>query len=164
MQFGLPVGVRDKLLAGGHLGGSGEGNEVAVAVPHSAVGQAYFYQQEQPEESFVANAANVSASQQMQKFSQSLLNNNRANSNTIQYGNSNISEVAAAAIQRSIRSTAFRNLPHLCSFWVLGTCQRLVSKHCPYRPCCGSESFAFPEIAGSHRDLCTALVSVSCFM
>ena len=33
---------------------------------------------------------------------------------------------------------------------------RVLRKMCPFRPCCGS--FAFPEIAGSHRELCTALV------
>jgi pre-mRNA-splicing factor RBM22/SLT11 len=42
---------------------------------------------------------------------------------------------------------AFRNLVKLCSFWVAGTCTRVIGKTCPFRPCCGS--FAFPELAGS---------------
>lgn len=64
--------------------------------------------------------------------------------------------VAAAAIAKSARATAFRNLPRLCSFWALGTCTRVARKLCPYRPCCGS--FAFPELAGSHKELCQSLV------
>ena len=43
-------------------------------------------------------------------------------------------------------TVAFRNLVKLCSFWVAGTCTRVVGKTCPFRPCCGS--FAFPELAG----------------
>ena len=42
--------------------------------------------------------------------------------------------------------TSFRNLPKLCSFWLNGTCGRVVRKTCPYRPCCGV--FVFPELAG----------------
>lgn len=42
---------------------------------------------------------------------------------------------------------AFRNLAKLCSFWVLGTCNRVVNGSCPFRPCCGS--FSFPELASS---------------
>jgi hypothetical protein len=52
--------------------------------------------------------------------------------------------------------TAFRNLPKLCSFWLNGTCNRVIKKSCPFRPCCGA--FAFPEIAGSNRELCRELV------
>ena len=41
---------------------------------------------------------------------------------------------------------AFRNLPKLCSFWLNGTCTRVLRKTCPFRPCCGI--YMFPEIAG----------------
>lgn len=48
--------------------------------------------------------------------------------------------------QQKEGQVAFRNLAKLCSFWVLGTCNRVVTGSCPFRPCCGS--FAFPELAG----------------
>ena len=153
MQFGLPVGVRDKLLVSGHIGG----NEISV--PNSIVGQAYFYQQEKEPDQILANTENVCVAKQMHKFSQSLMSKNVVNPGASSLETKPfISNVAAAAIQRSIRSTAFRNLPRLCSFWVLGTCERVISKLCPFRPCCGKESYAFPEIAGSNRELCNALV------
>lgn len=52
--------------------------------------------------------------------------------------------------------TAFRNLPKLCSFWLGGLCTRVLNKTCPFRPCCGE--YVFPEIAGSHKELCARLV------
>ena len=53
-------------------------------------------------------------------------------------------------------NVAYRNLAKLCSFWVLGTCSRVVNGSCPFRPCCGS--FAFPEIQGKAKDLSDALI------
>ena len=50
---------------------------------------------------------------------------------------------------RSRGTVAFRNLVKLCSFWVAGTCTRVVGKTCPFRPCCGS--FAFPEPTGGGK-------------
>ncbi|KAJ8600647.1 hypothetical protein CTAYLR_006923 [Chrysophaeum taylorii] len=61
--------------------------------------------------------------------------------------------LARSLQHRSGDSTAFRNLPKLCSFWVGGTCRRHA---CPFRPCCGA--FKFPELAASHPDECRALV------
>lgn len=60
-------------------------------------------------------------------------------------------------VAESKSKTAFRNLPKLCSFWLNGACTRVLNKTCPFRPCCGE--FVFPEIAGSHRDLCAKLVA-----
>lgn len=54
------------------------------------------------------------------------------------------------------QSTAWRNLPKLCSFWLAGTCTRVVQHKCPFRPCNGM--FEFPEIAATHRDLRAALI------
>ena len=65
-------------------------------------------------------------------------------------------------LARSIQSanarggTAFRNLAKLCSFWLGGTCTRVIDGKCPFRPCCGV--FKFPELASSHPGVCTALV------
>ena len=42
-----------------------------------------------------------------------------------------------------------RNLPKLCSFWCLQTCNRVVNSACPYRPCNGT--FRFPELASTHQ-------------
>ena len=55
---------------------------------------------------------------------------------------------ATAQIQGRV---AFRNLAKLCSFWVAGTCTRVVNGTCPFRPCCGS--FSFPELAGGNADI-----------
>lgn len=72
MQYGLPVGVRDKLLRDGQLG-----NEIQV--PKSDIGQAYFYGQQQSEREIVASAANLNASQQLTRFSQNLMLTNTSN-------------------------------------------------------------------------------------
>jgi hypothetical protein len=131
MKYGLPVGVRDSLL--GQM-------ENQIAMPASNVGQQYFYEQQaQMVESGQINnndigvdLANVVATRQLDRFAR----------------------ILQSAEARS--KTAFRNLPKLCSFWLHGTCTRVLNKSCPFRPCCGA--YAFPEIAGSHRELCAALV------
>jgi pre-mRNA-splicing factor RBM22/SLT11 len=131
MKYGLPVGVRDKLL-------KEEQNQIAM--PNSDVGQRYYYEQQaqlqasgQVVPSTMANdMLNVAPSNQMIKFAQ-------------------IHQAKEAASK-----TAFRNLPKLCSFWVGGGCMRVKRKVCPFRPCCGT--FVFPELAATHRDLMTDLI------
>jgi pre-mRNA-splicing factor RBM22/SLT11 len=53
-------------------------------------------------------------------------------------------------------TTAFRNLPKLCSFWLNGACNRVLRKTCPFRPCCGT--FIFPEIIRTQKTIHEALV------
>lgn len=128
MKYGLPVGVRDALLK------QADSGDQVIALPESDVGARYFYEnQAQQVDGYSANGlggvsndlANVPAVRQLDKFSRVL-------------------QVAEAKSK-----TAFRNLPKLCSFWLAGTCTRVLRKTCPYRPCCGT--FVFPEIAG-HGD------------
>jgi len=154
MKYGVPVGVRDRILsqasssshdaiANGGIG-DGTGYEAPV-IPNSLVGQRYYYEQQQALIDYGAGGGtggaiaeglhNIGAVRQLDKFSR-----------TIQ---------AAEARNK----TAFRNLPKLCSFWLNGTCNRVIRKTCPFRPCCGVEAYAFPEIAGSHRELCLKLVA-----
>lgn len=131
MRYGLPVGVRDALL-------SQPDNQVAL--PDSKVGQMYFYgqQAERLENGLVTHGdfshemVNAAPVRQLDKFARAM-------------------QVAEARSK-----TAFRNLPKLCSFWLNGSCTRVVRKTCPFRPCCGE--YVFPEIAGSHRELCQQLV------
>jgi hypothetical protein len=131
MKYGLPVGVRDSLLAQA---------ENQVALPKSDVGQRYYYEQQalmNPEYGQLANTVNsemqdVVPSRQLDRFSRAL------------------------QVVEARSKTAFRNLPKLCSFWLNGSCSRVVRKTCPFRPCCGT--FVFPEIAGSNRELCAKLV------
>jgi pre-mRNA-splicing factor RBM22/SLT11 len=136
MQFGLPVGVRDNLLAS-------SGN--AIAVPTSDVGMRYYHQQlvqQQREgadavntsQAFATDLANLATSRQLTAFSQAMHESNERKS-----------------------STAFRNLPKLCSFWLAGSCNRVVRSVCPFRPCCGT--YVFPELAATHRDLMNALIA-----
>ena len=132
MKYGLPVGVRDTLL------GQAENQ---IALPQSNVGQQYFYEQQaQMVESgqmnsnnMILDLANVVASRQLDRFSR-------------------VQQVAEARSK-----TAFRNLPKLCSFWLNGSCTRVLNKTCPFRPCCGE--YVFPEIAGSNRELCAKLIA-----
>lgn len=131
MQYGLPVGVRDSLLAK---------KDNQITAPQSDVGKAVFYAQQaqrsadQAAGSYTNDMTNVAASGQLDRFSRGVL----------------------AASSRQSAQTAFRNLPKLCSFWLNGTCSRVARKVCPFRPCCGT--FVFPELAATHRDLMAALV------
>jgi hypothetical protein len=133
MQYGLPVGVRDSLLAK---------NDNQIAIPSSDVGAAVFYAQQAKDNNeygannnFATDMDNMAASKQLDRFSRAMLCNEAKNKDKI----------------------AFRNLPKLCSFWLNGTCSRVTRKVCPFRPCCGV--FVFPEIAGTHRELMKALVA-----
>jgi hypothetical protein len=130
MKYGLPVGVRDTLL--------GQADD-KVALPKSNVGQQYYYENQaamigngQASNDLSLDLANVVASRQLDRFSR----------------------VMQASEARN--KTAFRNLPKLCSFWLNGLCTRVLNKTCPFRPCCGE--YVFPEIAGSHKELCARLV------
>lgn len=133
MKYGLPVGVRDSLLTS---------NDHKIKAPESDVGATVFYAQqaqnlgENCQSSFSGDMSNVAASRQLDIFSKSTLYSNSAQSS----------------------STAFRNLPKLCSFWLNGTCTRVARKVCPFRPCCGI--FVFPELASSHRDLMNSLIEM----
>ncbi len=132
MKYGLPVGVRDTLL--------GQADNT-IALPQSNVGQQYFYEQQAQlvnsgqlnNNNMILDMANIVASRQLDRFAR-------------------VMEVA-----QNKSKIAFKNLPKLCSFWLAGACTRVTNKTCPFRPCCGV--FAFPEIAGSHRDLCAKLVA-----
>ena len=129
MKYGLPVGVRDRLL-------SQPDNQIAL--PLSDVGQRYFYEQQaqmsesNASDTFSTEISNMAPSRTLDKFAR------------------------AKQVIEARSKTAFRNLPKLCSFWMNGTCSRVLRKTCPFRPCCGS--FVFPEIAGSAKEICQALV------
>lgn len=145
MQYGLPVGVRDKLLADmGAVNG-------ALVAPHSQAGAAYHYKQiEEGTSSNIASHANNSSTMVTQDFAA------QAAQAATERQLAVFAEARAAIEKRS--STAFRNLPKLCSFWIAGTCTRCVKGLCAFRPCAGPSSFAFPEIARTHKDLHKALV------
>jgi hypothetical protein len=134
MQYGLPVGLRDKLLQ--------DENKMKMIMPKSDVGQRYFHEQQSQLDargelvltnSVATDMANVGAGNQLTKFAQ-LYQSKDMNPST----------------------TAFRNLPKLCSFWLGGGCLRVKRKVCPFRPCCGT--FIFPELAASHRELMKELI------
>lgn len=134
LQYGLPVGVRDKLLSQ-----AGNGNQIAL--PHSEVGTRYFYEQQSridgdstaQDAGFAHNMQNLAPSRQLQRFSRVM------------------------QVTESHNKTAFRNLPKLCSFWVAGQCTRVLKKSCPFRPCCGT--YLFPEIAGAQKEMCSELIA-----
>lgn len=130
MKYGLPVGVRDALLAQ---------PDNQIALPMSDVGQRYFYEQQAlhaadgQSENFSTEMSNLAPSRTLDKFSR------------------------AKQVIEAKSKTAFRNLPKMCSFWFNGTCTRVLKKTCPFRPCCGA--FAFPEIAGTNKEICNKLVA-----
>ena len=135
MKYGLPVGVRDSLLAQA---------ERQVALPTSDVGTRYHYQQ-------LAGGGGGGELVGSETFALDVMNQGPARQLDI------FARAQQAVEARS--KTAFRNLPKLCSFWVLGGCTRVLKKSCPFRPCCGT--FAFPEIAGgATRALCQKLIEM----
>ena len=129
MQFGLPVGVRDKLIAQNDA-------ESRIALPHSNVGIMHYnnqlIQRGSDGTNFAAGMENFAATQQLTQFSQ---------------------KMHAPTFNSA---TAFRNLPKLCSFWLNGTCNRVLKNNCPFRPCCGV--YVFPELASTNRDIMNALI------
>jgi hypothetical protein len=146
LQFGLPVGVRNSLMKKNE-----RDNHSSLKLPTSTPGlQQHYHQiaQEQQtadyqETQSIWNESEGTVNHQLALFSQRHCNNDGKSRNTI-------------VVQKYSDKTAFRNLPKLCSFWLNGTCSRVVRGSCPYRPCCGT--FVFPEIAGE-RDLHTSLVA-----
>lgn len=129
MTFGVPVGVRDALLE--HDPSVG-----ALAPVTSDKNTAFYWQQKDALTQYGGGAAaqlqGVEPSRQLLTLARSLQG------------------------QEHRSRTAWRNLPRLCSFWLAGTCSRVVNGRCPFRPCSGC--FEFPEIASSHRDLKDQLV------
>ncbi|CAE7539404.1 rbm22, partial [Symbiodinium microadriaticum] len=133
MQYGLPVGVRDKLLAE---------SRGQIVQPRSDVGQRFQYEQlaqlqssgqDVSDPSQAISMQNIPQANQLAKFSQ------------------------AMQVQEARNKTAFRNLPKLCSFWLNGSCNRVKRKACPFRPCCGT--FVFPELASTHREEMQSLIA-----
>jgi hypothetical protein len=118
-----------------------EKESTTIALPQSNVGQQYFYEQQAQLAGQISTPnipleiANMPAKRQLNQFSHMM-------------------QVAEAKSK-----VAFRNLPKLCSFWLNGTCTRVVRNTCPFRPCCGT--FLFPEIAGGGSEtkaLCDELI------
>lgn len=144
MVYGVPVGVRDRLL---QQQPQEAHNQVSLPTSStSAVGVRFHYQQQealvrsgqaasQQQLGILEQQANVAPSRQLTQFTQAMQRAQEANGGKV----------------------AFRNLPKLCSFWLNGTCTRVVRGSCPYRPCCGTH--VFPEIAGSNKELCAGLVA-----
>lgn len=142
MQYGLPVGVRDKLLREGQLNNN-------MMIPTSQVGQEYYYQEQAAsgqtiDGNVTISNANISAAERLKDFSKNLLNSNAVVS--VAHGQpppppppgppplanmSQLTPAAQAAIKQAEKSTAFRNLPRLCSFWLGGTCTRVSKKVMP---------------------------------
>ena len=130
MTYGVPVGVRDALLA------SQPGQAMVEA--RSEANQMYHYGQlaAQVDGGHADGGARVQAlepSRQLLQLARSI-----------------------QAQDAKSDGAAFRNLPKLCSFWVAGTCTRVLNGRCPFRPCCGI--FKFPELAGSQPEMCASLV------
>lgn len=133
MQYGLPVGVRDSLLAE---------SKGQIVQPRSDVGQRYQYEQQAQlqaeggdltEQSYALTMQNIPQANQLSRLSRVM------------------------QVQEAKNKTAFRNLPKLCSFWLNGACNRVKRKACPFRPCCGT--FVFPELASSHREEMQTLIT-----
>ncbi len=154
LQFGLPVGLRDKMLA--------QGEASSAVVPTSVVGLQFHYQnlQDNPElmqnQNFALSMQNNPSMLQLDRFSKVAYNHPAG------AGAGSSTAAAAAAPTQSPHAaagphtTAWRNLPKLCSFWLDGRCNRVSRKTCPFRPCCGV--FVFPELASQFREVNTALV------
>jgi hypothetical protein len=137
LQFGLPVGMRDQLLAE---------NKMKSPIPVSDVGAMYRHQE------LLVNQAKAEHEGLNTIPDYVNMNNAAAANEMIHFAN-----MIRAPDRRDDSSTAFRNLPQLCSFWLQGTCKRVKRGVCPYRPCCGT--FLFPELASSHQQEMKALIS-----
>jgi pre-mRNA-splicing factor RBM22/SLT11 len=131
IQFELPVGVRDHLMA------QNSSSAGLIQAPRSDAGSLYHYGHMAPEQidssrHYVSPVAHPVENHQMTQLAR------------------------AFQASEAMNPTAFRNLPELCSFWVNGTCSRAARKSCPFRPCCGV--FLFPELASSHREINATLI------
>lgn len=139
LTFNVPVGLRDRMVS--------SETSVSKALPESDVGMRHYCQelalhgnQDEDTTSFATHMENMPAYNQLTHFSSTI----------------NPSSRNQAAQHQSSR-TAFRNLPKLCSFWLNGSCNRVLRKSCPFRPCCGT--FLFPELAGQNRELNDQLIA-----
>jgi len=130
MTYGVPVGVRDSLLEADTQTGQ-------LAPVHSDANTAFYWQQK---DALAVGGGGQGGQLQNLEPSRQLLTLARS-----------------IQTQENKSKTAWRNLPRLCSFWLAGTCSRVVTGKCPFRPCCGT--FQFPEIAGSHKELMQKLVA-----
>ena len=134
MEFGVPVGVRDKMLKEARENSSNNNSNNSLVIPRSEVGLTYHYQQQPIAENSLTNGNiyTIPETRQLTQFASSL-----------------------RAVE-SKHKTAFRNLPKLCSFWLNNTCNRVLKNTCPFRPCCGA--FAFPELASTNKEICNELI------
>lgn len=133
MQYNLPVAVRDKLMSEGSTP-----NADVMAVPQSDVNKDYYWdnQKRMLEEGTLETAGGGGAGGKISAH--------------------NFEKLAALSRNKSSTPYYDRNLPKLCSFWCLQTCNRVVNSACPYRPCNGT--FRFPELASTHQDSLSILV------
>ena len=143
MEYNLPVAVRDRLMGAG----SGDGSSTAIATPTSDVNKEFYWenQKQMMEEGTLqgmggggggAPGGGGAGGKMTQSFE----------------------KLAALSRNHGASSTPYydRNLPKLCSFWCLQTCNRCVNSACPYRPCNGT--FRFPELASGHQEHLSTLV------
>jgi pre-mRNA-splicing factor RBM22/SLT11 len=140
MEYNLPVAVRDKLMSQGG-GGGGSSADGAIAEPSSDVNKEFYWEnqkrmlEEGTLQGYHAGGAGGAGGKMVGQSFEKL-----------------------AALSRNTSSTPYydRNLPKLCSFWCLQTCNRVTNSACPYRPCNGT--FRFPELASQHQDRLSTLV------
>ena len=125
MTYGVPVGVRDALLQGGAA-------STDLLAPTSSDPNTAFYWQQKDALAATSHGAQTGGSIQNLEPSRQLLHLARS-----------------IQSQEHKQTTAWRNLPKLCSFWLGGTCTRVVQHKCPFRPCNGM--FEFPELAAVRR-------------
>ena len=145
MEFNLPVAVRDRLMgqggSSGGAGGSGGAAEGVIAEPSSDVNKEFYWEnqrrmlEEGTLQGYTAGGGGGSGGKMVGQSFEKL-----------------------AALSRNQAANPYydRNLPKLCSFWCLQTCNRVVNSACPYRPCNGT--FRFPELASGHQDRLSTLV------
>jgi len=140
MEYNLPVAVRDKLMGAGGGGASSDG---AIAEPSSDVNKEFYWE----------NQKQMLAEGTLQGFSAG----GGGGAGGKMVGQS-FEKLQALSRNTSATSTPYydRNLPKLCSFWALQTCNRVTNSACPYRPCNGT--FRFPELASQHQEQLSTLV------
>lgn len=127
-------------------------------MPTSDVGTAYYYQSKALTEGydrsslpFAVQLQEAPAVRQLERFSAYVNPNSAYGSAYGPQGSGSGSAKAPSTVDPNINRTAWRNLPKLCSFWLNGTCNRVIKKSCPFRPCCGA--YVFPEIAGTDKEI-----------
>ena len=125
MTYGVPVGVRDALLAAG----ADSAQSAVTSDPNAAF---YWAQKDATSAAHGGQLQHIEPSRQLLHLARNI------------------------QTQEQKQTTAWRNLPKLCSFWLNGTCSRVVQSKCPFRPCNGM--FEFPEIASSNREMRLELI------